>query len=154
MPLIAIALLALFPAPASGVPTLATFSAGIAESKLNATEQTLLDYAAVGGGGGCLTYFWITGGPPVAQAVIRMFVDGEAPLHSAPLHLPADRPQRSLVVWGRADGSALPALPARAGGGLPYLPPRSSAGSHLHAASRSARTTTDTTSPGNSWRRS
>ena len=93
--------------------------------------------------------------PESVHAVVAMLsVDGEAPLHSAPLHLPADRPQRSLVVWGRADGSALPALPARAGGGLPYLPPRSSAGSHLHAASRSARTTSDTTSPGNSWRRS
>ena len=91
---------------------------------------------------------------PVHAVVATLSVDGEATLHSAPLHLPADRPQRSLVVWGRADGSALPAFPARAGGGLPYLPPRSSAGSHLHAASRSARTTTDTTSPGNSWRRS
>jgi len=70
--------LALFPPPASGAPALATFSAGIAESKLNATEQTLLNYTAVGAAGGALTYFWITGGPPVAQAVIRMFVDGEA----------------------------------------------------------------------------
>lgn len=90
---------------------------------------------------------------PVHAVTATLSVVGEAPLHSAPLQLPADRPQRSLVVWGRADGSALPALPARAGGGLPYLPPRSSAGSHLHAASRSARTSTDTTSPGNSWRR-
>lgn len=91
---------------------------------------------------------------PVHAVVATLSVDGEAPLHSAPLHLPADRPQRSLVVWGRADGSGLPALPARTGGALPYLPPRSSAGSHLHAALRSARTTTDTTSPGNSWKRS
>ena len=92
--------------------------------------------------------------PESVHAVLAtLTVTGEAPLHSAPLHLPTDRPQRSLVVWGRADGSALPALPSRTGGGLPYLPPRSGAGSHLHAASRSARTTTDTTSPGNSWRR-
>lgn len=91
---------------------------------------------------------------PVRAVVATLTVPGQAPLHAAPLHLPADRPQRSLVVWGRADGSALPALPPRAGGALPYLPPRSSAGSHLHAASRTARTTAGTTSPGNSWRRS
>jgi hypothetical protein len=91
---------------------------------------------------------------PVHAVVATLSVAGEATLHSAPLHLPADRPQRSMVVWGRADGSALPALPARTGGGLPYLPPRSNAGSHIHAASRSARTTASTTSPGNSWRRS
>ncbi len=79
-----LAILALFPPPASALPPLTTFSAGIAESKLNATEQTLLDNDAVGSAGGALTYFWITGGSPVAQAVIRMFVVGADTTGTAP----------------------------------------------------------------------
>lgn len=65
-------------AAAAGLPAQSTFSAGIAESRLNASEQTLLNHTAVGTTGGALTYFWITGEPPVAQAIIRMYVDGEA----------------------------------------------------------------------------
>jgi len=72
---------------------------------------------------------------------------------SAPLQLPASRQQGTMVVWGRADGSTPPAAPARAAGALPYLPARSSAGSHLPTASTRAWTTASATSPGNSWRR-
>jgi len=74
-------------------------------------------------------------------------------LTSSVLELPASRSQGTMVVWGRADGSTPPTAPARAAGALPYLPARSSAGSHLPTASSRAGTTASATSPGNSWRR-
>ena len=77
----------------------------------------------------------------------------EGSITSSVLQLPASRPQGTMVVWGRADGTTPPAAPARAAGALPYLPARSSAGSHLPTASTRAWTTASATSPGNSWRR-
>lgn len=77
----------------------------------------------------------------------------EGSITSSVLQLPASRPQGTMVVWGRADGSTPSAAPARAAGALPYLPARSSAGSHLPTASTRAWTTASATSPGNSWRR-
>lgn len=61
---------------AGAAPT--SFSAGLAMTRLNATEQTLLNYTVVGQAGAALTYFWITGDAPVATATIRMYIDGEA----------------------------------------------------------------------------
>jgi hypothetical protein len=63
-------------AAAAAAPT--SFSAGLAMTRLNATEQTLLNHTVAGQGGAALTYFWITGDAAVATATIRMYVDGEA----------------------------------------------------------------------------
>lgn len=55
-----------------------TFSAGLAMTELNATEQTLLDHTATNASvGSSLNYFWITGDECVGSALVRMYVDGE-----------------------------------------------------------------------------
>ena len=54
---------------------LCTYSAGIADSRVNATEQTLLNVSSATPG--TLTYFWITGEDCVSTTVIRVYVDGE-----------------------------------------------------------------------------
>jgi hypothetical protein len=65
----------LLAAGVAAAPT--TFSAGLAMTRLNATEQTLLNHTVAGQSGAALTYLWITGDAPVATATIRMYVDGE-----------------------------------------------------------------------------
>ena len=45
--------------------------------RLTQAEETLLNHTISPGDLGALTYFWITGGPGVAEARIRIYVDGE-----------------------------------------------------------------------------
>lgn len=92
---------------------------------------------------------------PVAEVIATLAsasLDG-GQVGSAPLRLPAGQPQGSMVVWGRADGGAMPNPTPRTTGHPAYFAPRSSAGSHLHSAGARAWTNTGATSPGNSWRR-
>jgi hypothetical protein len=75
----ALALLATAAVGAGAQQVGTTFSAGVSESVLNSTEQVLLNHTLTPGAEvGALTYFWITGDPSVAFAVIRVYVDGEA----------------------------------------------------------------------------
>jgi len=70
-----IASLASLTAPIS----LATFSAGVSETRLPATETLLLNHSLTPGAGiGSLTYLWATGDNSVATTTIRIYVDGEA----------------------------------------------------------------------------
>lgn len=133
-------LYAYWTAPLEGLLRLAT-SAGetLTEVEVGAAEQG--------------RFFDLPGPVEAVVATLTSPALHGGPLTSAPLHLPASRPQGSLVVWGRADGGATPSAPARSAGALPYLPPRSSAGSHLFSATSRAWTATSATSPGNGWRR-
>lgn len=56
----------------------ATFSYGVAQTRLTAAETQLLYHALPAGvPAGALTYFWITGERCVASALIRMYIDNE-----------------------------------------------------------------------------
>ena len=72
--------LALLAAHIAVTAAYSTFSAGISQGVLDASEQVLLEHVVVNtsGLGATLTYFWITGDAPVAEALVRVYVDGEA----------------------------------------------------------------------------
>ena len=65
--------------PYASVVALRTISAGISESRLNATEQVLISHALVPpAASAALTYLWATGDPSVATCTFRLYVDGSA----------------------------------------------------------------------------
>jgi hypothetical protein len=55
-----------------------TFSYGVAQTDLTSAETQLFSHTlSPNASSGALTYFWLTGGDCVGQAVIRMFIDDE-----------------------------------------------------------------------------
>lgn len=68
-----------FLVPAFALPTTpTTFSFGVSQTRLTPTESQLLYHTlSPGTPVGALTYFWLTGEPCVASALIRVYVDNE-----------------------------------------------------------------------------
>lgn len=63
---------------ARAVAAPATFSYGVAQTRLTATETELFNHVLpVDTSAAALTYFWLTGERCVASALIRMYIDNE-----------------------------------------------------------------------------